>query len=207
MVSHVRGRSAHFMIAVLGLFCRISGKIVPKRRSLMAQAGVRAASAARISATTCAGRWIKVLPGVPQHRPAGQRDCVVPAAVTAQPLGVPMPGPAVHPDRDPQLGNANSHWLTMRASPTVTQSKSGPTDVCVRGWLWGGCGFFGGDFLRRRSRLRFGPPLGGGGVGRWGWRGCRGQAWPARFAAWSRVVEAPGQGPAGGRSRSDAQRP
>jgi hypothetical protein len=50
---------------------------------------------------------------------------VVPAAVTAQPPGVPMPGPAVHLDRDPRnVGNANGHWPTMRASPTVTQPKS-----------------------------------------------------------------------------------
>ena len=50
---------ALFMIVVLGVFCRISGKILPKRRSLMAQNGVRAASAVRICATTRAGRWIR----------------------------------------------------------------------------------------------------------------------------------------------------
>jgi hypothetical protein len=31
------------MIVVWGLFCRISGKIVPKQRSLVVQAGVRPA--------------------------------------------------------------------------------------------------------------------------------------------------------------------
>jgi hypothetical protein len=68
----------------------------------MAQAGARTVNAGPDLRHGLCLPLDQVVPGVPRHHPVGQRDRVVPAAVTAQPLGVPMPDPAVHLDRDPQ---------------------------------------------------------------------------------------------------------
>jgi hypothetical protein len=75
--------AALFVIVVLGLFCRISGKIVPKRRSLEAWTrgvcGERGPDLGDDPTGAGSGRTT----GYRERRPVDQRGRVAPAAVTA----------------------------------------------------------------------------------------------------------------------------
>src|SRR5215470_18060990 len=65
----------------------------PKTAITDGQTGAPAASAVRICATTRHWPLDQVVPRVPQHRSADQRNHVPPAPVTAKPLSAPTPGP------------------------------------------------------------------------------------------------------------------
>src|SRR5262249_18125685 len=102
------------MIVVLGVFCRISGKILPKQRSLMAQTGGTGGGRGPDLRPNPRRPLDQVVPGVPQNRPVGQRNHVPPAPVTAKPLGAP----ATSTTTNPHQPTDNSSTTTNRRSPT-----------------------------------------------------------------------------------------